>query len=183
MIVVALAALAAWGNALRRRSADLDSTLRIRSAELNSALKRLSAEFTSKARQHHEKIAEFYINLSVAGRWWSRDKGKIPASRALDQTPQDSERQLRHLEHFYGYGLTTRDQAGRTLLLLWLRYEVYMYFKYRRAADRPWAPVDPDPPVPPLDPYLPQDEEWWRDSKLQMRIAEYLKILPNLVPE
>ena len=51
--------------------------------------------------------------------------------RALDQTPQDSERQHRYLEDFYGYGLTEgdparrdlteSDQARRMLLLLWIR--------------------------------------------------------------
>ncbi len=43
----------------------------------------------------------------------------------------------------------------RCSVVLSIRYEVHMYFKYRRAAARPWLPVDPDPPVPPLDPLSP----------------------------
>jgi hypothetical protein len=179
MIVVAMTALAVWGYAMRRRS-----------AEFASAIKRRSAEFASKADQHRAKLFELKLNLMAAVSF----RGDVlPVVGALDQTPQESERQLRHLEDFYGNGLTERDlarrdltksgQARKMLLLLWIRYEVYMYFKYRRAATRPWLPVDPDPPVPPLGPYISEGDESWSDRELQARIAEYWKTLPLRVPE
>jgi hypothetical protein len=179
MIVVAMTALAAWGYVLRRRS-----------AEFASALRRRSAEFASKAKQHDVKLFELSLNLMPQG---SFRGDLLPVFGPLDQTPQDSERQLRHLENFYGYGLTECDmarrdltksgQARQMLLLLWLRYEAHMYFKYQRAATRPWLPVDPDPPAPPLGPYPPSGDEWWGDGKLQRIIAEYLRILPRREPE
>ena len=69
------------------------------------------------------------------------------------------------------------------LRVLWIRYEVHMYFKYRRAAARPWLPVDPDPPVPPLDPLSPLAREWWRDGELRAKIAEYLQTFSHRAPE
>jgi hypothetical protein len=192
MIVVAVTALAAWRYELRRRS-----------AEFASAMKRRSAEFASKADQHNRNIVE--LAFIVSGRTNFTGSIMLPLQHDpsdLTRTPQDSERQLRYLEDFYGYGLTENDlakrrltkrgQAQHMLRLLWIRYEVHMYFKYRHAATRPWLPVDPDPPVPPhgctypdgqLGPCAPPDDEWWRDGKLQMIIAEYLKTLPPLVPE
>jgi len=166
MIVVAMTALAAWGYALRRRS----------------------AEFASKADQHDRNIFELTF---LFPRGISFDESTRQVGYDLTKTPQDSERQLRHLEDFYGYILTESDLAERQLTkseharqmlrLLWIRYEVHMYFKYRRAATRPWLAVDPDPPVPPLDPYSPLAREWWRDGELQAKIAEYLKTFPNRV--
>jgi hypothetical protein len=184
MIVVAVTALAAWGYVLRLRSAE--------SASRASQLKLRSAVFASKANQHHINI-ELSINLGPNG---SFRGDLLPVFGALDQTPQHSERQLRHLEDFYGDGLTESDlarrdltrssQAEQMLRLLWIRYEVHMYFKYQRAATSPWLPVDPDPPVPALGPYPPprlRDDEWWKDGELQAKIAEYRKSFPNRVPE
>ncbi len=182
MMVVAMIALAVWRYELRRRSAE--------SAEFASVMRRRSAEFASKANQHRKKIIVFQVNFNAG---ISFSTGEVPVFPDLTETPQDSERGLRYLEHFYGdeltesdlaqRGLTKRDQVSQMLYLLWLRYEVYMYFKYRRAATMPWLPVDPDPPLPPLGPHPPPDREWWRDAELQRKIAEYRKTFPNRVPE
>ena len=168
MIVVAMTALAAWGYALRRRS----------------------AEFASKADQHDQNILQLTF---LFPRGISFDEGTLSVGCDLTKTPRDSERQLRHLEDFYGNGLTeselaenrlTKSELARQILrVLWIRYEVHMYFKYRHAATRPWLPVDPDPPVPPLDPLSPLAREWWRDGELRAKIAEYSKTFPNRVPE
>jgi hypothetical protein len=184
MIVVAMTALAAWRYELRRRSA--------KSAEFASAMKRRSAEFTSKSDQHHATLFELYLNLHP-GNGISFSGSEMPVRSALDQTPRESERQLRYLEDFYRDGLTESDLARRGLTesdrtrkmlhVLWLRYEAYMYFKYRHAATRPWFPVDPDPPVPPLGPYFAQGDESWRDRESQAKIAEYRNAFPNRVPE
>ena len=184
MILVAIAALAALGHTMKRRSAEH----RRQSAELA----RRSAEFNVMAEQHREKIYDHHNRLDWAHGISFRGDG-IPCYRPLDQTPQDSERQLRYLEQFYGYGLTEsqmkrRDlneqfQAQQMLTLLWLRYEVHMYFKYRRAAAEPWLPVGPDPPKPPLGPYPHLAEGWWKNADLPVRFAEYLKMLTPCAPE
>jgi hypothetical protein len=168
MIVVAMTALAAWGYAIKRRS----------------------AEFASKADQYAEDIFELTFLFPKSIHY---DESILPIGDNLTKTPQVSERQLRHLEDFYRYVLTESDVAERRLTkseharqmlrVLWIRYKVHMYFKYRRAAARPWFPVDPDPPAPLLDPYSHLAREWWRDGELRAKIAEYSKTFRNRVPE
>ena len=184
IILVAIAALAAWGYTMKRRSADL--------ARQSAELARRSAEFTVIAEQHHLMLHEYDYRL-ISGFGISFRGVEFPCYEPLDQTPQEADRHLSDLEKFYGYGLTERDmerhglnehlQAKQMLTLLWLRYEVHMYFKYRHAAARPWLAVDPDPPKPPLGPLPPREKGWWKNADLPVRFAEYLKMLTPRAPE
>jgi hypothetical protein len=184
MIFVAITALAAWGVTMKRRAAER--------ARQSVELARRSAEFTAMAEQHRQQIRKHYHRL-VSALGLSFRGEEFPEIRDLDRTPQDSEQYLRYLERFYGYGLTESEierhglneylQAEQMLTLLWLRYEVPMYFKYRRAAAEPWLPIAPDPPKPPFGSSPPQEKEWWKNRELPVRIAEYLKSLTPCAPE
>jgi hypothetical protein len=183
MILVAITALAAWGYTMKRRSAER--------ARQSAELARRSAEFTAKAEQHHLMLSEYVYRL-ISGFGRSFRGEELPWYGALDETPQEADRRLSRLEEFYGYGLTKREmerhgldeylRAQQMLTLLWLRYEVHMYFKYRRAAARPWLAVDPDPPNPPLGPLPPRERGWWKNPDLPDRFAEYLKMLTPRAP-
>jgi hypothetical protein len=184
MIFVAITALAAWGVTMKRRAAER--------ARQSVELARRSAEFTARAEQHHQRI-DYHQDKQLWAHGISFRGDEIPVTRSVDKTPQDAERHLRYLEQFYGYGLTERQmerrdlteglQAEQMLTLLWLRYEVHMYFKYRRAAAEPWLPIAPGPPKPPFGSSPPQEKEWWKNRELPVRIAEYLKSLTPCAPE
>ncbi len=88
MIVAAMIALAAWGYALRRRS----------------------AAFVSKADQYDRHIFELTFLFPGSIHY---DESILPIGSSLTKTPQVSERQLRHLEDFYRYVLTENDTAER----------------------------------------------------------------------
>ena len=114
MIVAAMIALAAWGYALRRRS----------------------AAFVSKADQYDRQIFELTFLFPGSIHY---DEIILPIGSSLTKTPQVSERQLRHLEDFYRYVLTENDTAERAwtkseharqmLRVLWILYKVHMYFE------------------------------------------------------
>ena len=86
MIVAAMIVLAAWGYALRRRS----------------------AAFVSKADQYDRHIFELTFLFPGSIHY---DEIILPIGSSLTKTPQVSERQLRHLEDFYRYVLTENDTA------------------------------------------------------------------------
>ena len=89
MIVAAMITIAAWGYALRRRS----------------------AAFVSKADQYDRHIFELTFLFPGSIHY---DESILPIGSSLTKTPQVSERQLRHLEDFYRYVLTENDTAERT---------------------------------------------------------------------
>ena len=45
--------------------------------------------------------------------------------------------------------LTPREEAGRAAQERVMRHAERLHHKYRRAALRPWLPIDPDPEPPP----------------------------------
>jgi hypothetical protein len=187
MVLVAITALAAWRYTMKRRAAEL--------ARQSAELAWRSAEFATKAEQHRAKMGDHFNRLIWAhGISFRGDElPEVGPLDTLEKTPQDFERQLRYLEQFYGYGLTEsqrkrRDlteqfQANQMLTLLWLRYEVHMYFKYRRAAAEPWLQVAPDPPEPPLGALPPREKGWWKNPDLPETFAAYSRMLTPCAPE
>lgn len=160
IVFVAITALASWGYTLKRRS----------------------AEFASKASIHLEILKQLHLRFFFGGNHLTGEDAAPQATPDFAYDVPISERQLRDFENYYGYGLTTKGEGRRTLLLLWFRYEAYLHAKYRRASKRPWFSPGPDPPEPPAGPVPPADREWWMSREWPIRIADYLKIIPN-VPE
>jgi hypothetical protein len=96
------------------------------------AMKRRSRDFRDQAESHKREAGEIAIELSPDpdGRWevfWFSKDPHPPEPARYSPT------ELRDWQ-------VSKERR--------IAYHVMLYQKYRRAAARPWLPIEPDPPEP-----------------------------------